>query len=120
MDELGTIYNKYYLKTREDGAITDAWSDGPHRDRDTDGAVCFNERGGYQLRLAVDGVETEENPVMWTRDGVPLYKYVDGEVKRRSEAEIEADRSKLPPAAPSPLEQLRADLDFVMIMTDLM
>lgn len=22
-------YNKHYLKTREDGAIVDAWSDGP-------------------------------------------------------------------------------------------
>ena len=114
------FYNKHYLKTREDGAIVDAWSDGPLRDKTVDGAVCFNERGGYQLRLIVDGVLTEENPPIFDMDGIPLYKW-DGEtIQRRTEAEIEADRAKIPPAPPSPMEQLRADIDFIMVMDDLM
>lgn len=50
MDEF-EFFNRCYLKTREDGAIVDAWSDGPLRDKPTEGAVCFNDKGGYQLRL---------------------------------------------------------------------
>ena len=110
------FYNKHYLKTREDGAIVDAWSDGPLRDKPTDGAVCFNDKGGYQLRLILDGQPTEENPPLWTVDGIPLYKW-DGEaIHRRTEAEIEADRAKIPPPPASPMEQLRADVDYIAVM----
>ena len=52
-------------------------------------------------------------------DGIPLYKY-DGAVQERSPEEIEADRALIPPPPPSEMEQMRADLDFVMVMTDLM
>lgn len=112
-------YNKHYVIIDERNRITDAWSDGPHREMDTAGAICINERGGYQLRLIVDGVETEENPALWTIHGVPLYKYDEGEVKRRTSQEIKADISAIPPAPPSEMEQLRADVDYVMLMTDL-
>ena len=114
------FYNRHYIKTREDGAVTDAWSDGPLRDKSTEGAVCFNDKGGYQLRLIVDGVTTEENPPMRTREGIPVYKYVDGKIVKRTAEEIDADIALLPPPEPSEMERLRADVDFIMVMTDLM
>ena len=53
---------------------------------------------------------------MFTMDGIPLYKYVDGAVQKRSEEEIEADRAMIPPPPPSELEKLRADVDFIAVM----
>lgn len=107
------FYNTYYLRTREDGAIIDAWSDGPHPEKDTAGAVAYNTKGSYQMRLYPDG---EENPSIWTMDGIPMYKYIDGEITPRTSEEIEDERAKLPPAPPSEMEQLRADVDFALAM----
>ena len=113
MDEL-IFFNKHYITVDDRGRITDGWSDGPHRDdKNTEGAICINDKGGYQFRLFPDG---EENPLLFTMDGIPLYKYVDGAVKKRGEAEIEADRAMIPPPPPSELEKLRADVDFIAVM----
>lgn len=85
-------YNKHYITTDTQGRITDGWSDGPHPDRDTTGAICINEQGGYQFRLSPGG---EENPPLYTMDGIPLYRW-DGElVMARTDEEIAADR--IPP-----------------------
>lgn len=112
------FYNNYYLETREDGAIVDAWSDGPFGGRDTEGYIQFGQ-GGYQLRLTVDGVETEENPPLFDMDGIPLYKYENGKIKRRTAEEIEQEREAIPVPPPSPIEQLRADVDFILVLNDL-
>ena len=110
-------YNKHYIATDAQGRITDGWSDGPHRGRDAAGAVCINERGGYQFRLFPGG---EENPPLYTMDGIPLYRR-DGEaVVPRTEEEIAADRAAIPEPPPSPQEQLRADVDFLAAMTGVM
>ena len=53
---------------------------------------------------------------LYTVDGIPLYKYVDGEVIARTEAEIAADRAAITPPPPSAQEQLRADVDFQAAM----
>lgn len=108
------FYNHHYIATRPDGAITDAWSDGPHRNKSTENAICINEQGGYQFRLMPDG---EENPPIFTEDGIPLYKWDGSQVVPRSEAEIEADRAAIPIPPPSTQEQLRADVDFIAAMT---
>ena len=110
------FYNKYYLKTREDGAIIDAFSDGPHRNRSTEGYILFGQ-GGYQLRLTIDGEETEENPLLYDMDGIPLYKWDGSHVIKRTKEEIEADRASIPAPPPTPQEQLRADVDFIAAMT---
>lgn len=73
------LYNNYYIKTNEDGAIIDAFSDGPHYGRGTDGFILFG-RGGYQLRLTINGEETVENPPIYIEDGIPLYKWDGGQV----------------------------------------
>lgn len=94
--------NKHYIVVDTQGRIVDGWSDGPHRGRPMDGAICINEEGGYQFRLWPGG---EENPPLCTMDGIPLYRW-DGEaVIPRTEAEIAADLAALlgPPAPDVPL-----------------
>lgn len=97
------FYDKHYISVDEQGRITSGWSDGPDPDRDTTDAICINEQGGYQFRLFPGG---EENPPLRTMDGIPLYKWVDGQVVPRTEEEIAADLAAL---NAKPLEQLRAD-----------
>ena len=105
-------YN-HYIKTRADGAIIAGWSDGPHRDRDTADAICINQKGSYQVYLTIDGVRTKENPQWLTHDGIPMYKYIDEAVQRRTDDGIAADRAAIPTPPPSPMEQVRADVDFM-------
>ena len=107
MDE---FYNKHYIRTRVDGAVIDCWSDGPNPDRDIADAICINEEGGYQFRLFPGG---EENPALYTMDGVPLYHWDGQAVQRRTDEEIGADRAYTPTPSPTAQEQLRADVDFL-------
>lgn len=86
-------YNCHYITTDPQGRITSAWSDGPHRDRPTDGAICINEEGGYQFRLRDGG---PENQPLYTMDSIPLYRWDGVQVVPRTEAEIAADRAALP------------------------
>ena len=115
MDEF-MFYNKHYISVDDQHRIIYGWSNGPLFDKSTEGAICINEKGGYQFRLILDGKETEENPSLWTMDLIPLYKYEGGKVMKRSEEEIEADRALIPPPPPSEMEKLRADVDFIAIM----
>ena len=111
------FYNHHYIGTDGQGRITSGWSDGPHPDRDTTNAICINERGGYQFRLRPGG---EENPALYTMDGIPLYKWDGGQAVPRTKDEINADREAIPAPPPSPQEQLRADVDFLAAMQGVM
>lgn len=115
MDDMA-FYNSHYIRTDDRNRIVDGFSDGPHYGHTTEGYVCINDKGGYQFRLILDGVPTEENPPLFDWNGIPLYEYLDGAIKHRSEADIEADAAAIPPPPPSPLEQLRADVDFLSVM----
>lgn len=106
--------NKHYIITRSDGAITDAWSDGPHREKSITDAICISDDGDYQFRLYPGG---DENPPIYTMDGIPLYKWDGSQIIHRTEDEIEADRATIPVPPPSAQEQLRADVDFIAAMT---
>lgn len=112
MEEL-YFCNKHYITVDDRGRVTDGWSDGPHPEKDTTDAICINDKGGYQFRLFPGG---EENPPLWTMDGIPRYKYTAGAVQQRSEEEIEADRALIPPPPPSEMEKLRADVDYIAVM----
>ena len=50
-------------------------------------------------------------------DGVSLWRLVDGQAVVRTEEEIAADRAALPAPPPTAEEQLRADVDYIAIMT---
>lgn len=103
------FYNRHYITTRPDGAITDAWSDGPHPEKDTAAdAICINERGSYQFRLYSGG---EENPPIFDMDGIPLYKWDGSQVVRRTKEEIAADKAAIPVPPPTPQE----DTDALMV-----
>lgn len=110
---MNEFYNRHYIAIDDRGRIVNAWSDGPHPDWDITNAICINEQGGYQFRLSPDG---EENPSLYTMDGVPLYCWDEEKVVIRSDAEIAADRSTIPPPPPSEEERLRADVDFLAAM----
>ena len=93
------FYNKHYIKVDSSNRVVDGWSDGPHPEKDTTDAICINDKGGYQFRINGG----EENPSLFDwPDMIPLYKYESGEVVKRTEEEIEADRANLPkPDSPS-------------------
>ena len=112
MDE---IYNKHYVTVDDQGRITSGWSDGPRPDKDASGAICINEQGGYQFRLFPGG---EENPRLYTGDGIPLHKLVEGAVVARSEEEIRVDRAALPAPGPTAAERLEAQVVYTAMMTD--
>ena len=52
---------------------------------------------------------------LYTEDGVPRYKLVDGQPVDRTEAEIAADRAAIVQPV-TPMEQMRADIDFIAAM----
>lgn len=89
---MNEFYNKHYIVDDEQGRIVSGWSDGLIPERDISDAICIDERGSYQFRLFPGG---EENPVLFTMDGVPLYRWDGEQAVRRTEEEIAMDR--IPP-----------------------
>lgn len=53
---------------------------------------------------------------IYTEDGIPRYKLVDGKPMERTEAEIQADRDSFPPAPPSQEDRLAALESAVLAM----
>ena len=105
------IYNRHYIRTEENGNITKGFSDAFRQPEEGD--ICINEHGSYQFRLYEDG---EENPCLFDEYGIPLYQYINGEVVKRTEEELEADRAKMEaiPKPPTAEERLVALENTVM------
>lgn len=97
------FYNKHYILLDGESRIIDGWSDGPLAGKDTEGAICINEQGGYQFRLFPDG---EENPALIDSDGVHLWKWA-GEVLPTTQEEHTAERASFPQPEESEEETLR-------------
>lgn len=99
------FYNQHFIETDASGNIIRGWSDAFALA--TENAICINEQGGYQFRLLPEG---EENPGLFTMDGIPLYKWDGQQVIARDEVEIEADRAAMPkpPIMPTTEERLAA------------
>jgi len=110
------FYNRHYITVDELGRIVNGFSDAFYKPSAAD--ICINEQGGYQFRLYPDG---EQNPVLFeTQHMIPLYKYENGEVVKRTEEEIEADIAALPvpEEVPSQLDRVEAQAFFTAMMTD--
>lgn len=99
---MDAFYNKHYITIDDQSRIVSGFSDAFRRPTDTD--ICINDKGGYQFRLFSGG---EENPTLYDWNHmIPLYKYEDGKVIRRTEEEIEADMAAIPvPVAPPTTEE---------------
>ena len=101
MDEYS---NKHYVKLRDDNAIIGYFSDA-FQQPDADSVLIPGI--GYQFRLwpleiESDLVKNPENPNIWTPEGIPMYKWDGSKVVKRSDAEIQADITKIPPPMPIP------------------
>ncbi|MBR2894991.1 MAG: hypothetical protein IKC03_04960 [Oscillospiraceae bacterium] len=95
------FYNKHYITVDERSRIVNGFSNAFRQPSKTD--ICINEQGGYQFRLFPGG---EENPALreWEHM-IPLYKYENNEVMRRTQEEIDADIAALPVPESVPTEQ---------------
>lgn len=116
---MNDFYNRHYITVDSQGRITSGWSDGPRPEKDTTDAICINEQGGYQFRLFPGG---EENPRLYTMEGIPLYKLDAGSVQERTEEEIEAERSAIPeppPTTEEDLMQMAVDHELRLTMLEL-
>ena len=110
------IYNKHYISVDDACRIVDGFSDGLREPSDTD--ICINEQGGYQFRLFPGG---EENPFLYERThSIPLYKYENGKVMKRTAEEIAADLAELSVKNENPSypERLEAQIMYTAMMTD--
>ena len=105
------MYFKHYIKCDKQGRIVDVWSNGPASKRDITDAICINEQGGYQFRFSPDG---EENPFIFTDEGVPMYAWNGESVVERPGEEIAADTAALlnsPEVRAKEIKILLAELD---------
>lgn len=53
---------------------------------------------------------------LYATDGIPRYKWDGSAAVLRTEEELEADRAAIPAPAPTEMEQVRADIDFLLAM----
>lgn len=110
MDE---ITSKVYVMSDDQGRIIRC-EGGYTTPADLTGWVKIDEGTGDRYNLC----QTHYFPdSIYTQDGVPRYKLRDGKAVERTEEEIAADRAALPVPAPTAEEQLRADVDYIAIMT---
>lgn len=104
--EMFPFYNKHYVKTDDNGVVIDAFSDGPLYNKSTDGYICFNAEGSYQLRLKFKDEEdnivfSEENAPITNWNGIYIYKFVDGFFVKRTEEEMKPDYEAMLPSLDS-------------------
>lgn len=114
--EYMNFYNKHYITVDAENRIVGGFSDAFRAPADEH--ICINEKGGYQFRLFPNG---EENPSLFDWNGmVPLYKYEGGEVIKRTEEEIEAEREAIPAPEekPTQLDIIEAQVTYTAMMTD--
>jgi len=111
-DTMNEFYNEHYIVVDERNCIRGGFSDAFRHP--FEGDICINEQGGYQFRLFPGG---EENPTLFTEDGIPLYKYEGGEVRKRAAEEIEVDREVLPKPEDTPSQEERiTDLEEALAL----
>ena len=116
---MNNFHNNHYITIDAQGRITSGWSDGPHRDCAAADAICINEQGGYQFCLHPGG---EENPPLYTMDGIPLYRWDGEQVIHRTEEEIAVDRAVAPispPSAQEDAEALLVDHEYRLTLLEL-
>lgn len=106
--------SRVFIKTDESGKVI-AIDGGYTTPSDLTDWVQIDEGYGDKYNLCQGNYL--DKPIM-THDGIYQYRYINNEVIERTKTEIEADRQARnnAPALPTELEQLRADVDFLLMM----
>lgn len=103
------FYNKHYIRV-VDGIVTKGFSDAFEEPTETD--ICINEKGGRHFEI--DG---EINPPMFNENFCHLYRY-DGKLRKATDEELKAEfEANYTEPEPTEEEKLRADIDYLAIMT---
>ena len=89
--------NKHYIRTDKQNRIVHGFSDAFEQPQADD--ILLNENGGRQFEILVDG-EWLTNPQLLNEWQVPLYKWNDKEVLKRTEQEVEDDMPEPPEPPP--------------------
>ena len=78
-----------------------------------EGDICIDESDTRHFYIA-----GEVNPTICTRDGVWIYKYLDGAIVKKTDEEIKAE-TPAPVVVPNPLQiqidSLIASMDFILL-----
>lgn len=82
MDEI--VKYKCYILTDSFGNIIDGWNNGRFPDKDTSKAIVVNETTDFNFSFYPGG---RENPILFTPNGIPRYKYDEGQVRLLTQAE---------------------------------
>lgn len=106
------VKSKVYVKTDDLGCITRC-EGGYTTPANLTGWTQIDEGVGDRYNLCQSNYFADG---LYTIDGIHRYKLDGGKAVARTAEEIEADRAALVPTAPTALEQLRADVDFLAIM----
>lgn len=101
----------HYIRVDEQGRIQKGFSTAFKKAEQKD--ILLRETPSRQFYLLEQG---EENPNLFDELGTSLYKWEGGEIKERTQEEIEADRSALPSMKQSiPLEERIGALEDVLM-----
>ena len=96
---------KHYIRTRDDNAVLELWSDGPLPDKETTDAICINEHGSYQPTIHGHTITS-----LYNMDAIPLYKWDGADVVERTAEEIEEERRSIPEPGPSEQDDIEGML----------
>jgi len=90
---MNLFYNNHYIRTDTSMNIIEGWSNGPYNNRQViEDDILLTDKGSYQFRLFPNG---EENPLLYTFDHIPMYKWDGSSVVKRTEEEIAEDRAAI-------------------------
>ena len=78
-----------------------------------EGDICIDESDTRHFHIA-----EEVNPSLCNMDGVYLYKYIDGEIIKKTDAEIAAETPApvvVPDQKQQQIDTLLASMDYIMV-----
>lgn len=103
------FYNKYYIRV-VDTIVTKGFSDAFETPLDTD--ICINEKGGRHFTI-----DEEINPPIFDERMCHVYRY-DTKLRKATAEELQAEyEANYVEPEPTAEERLRADIDYLAIMT---
>jgi len=111
MDEQNS---KVYIQVDQQGRITRC-EGGYTTPADLTRWTCIDEGAGDRYNLC----QTHYfEGGLYTKDGIPLYKWEGDKPALRTDAELAADRAARPAPGPSGTERLEAQVTYTAMMTD--